>query len=391
MNSGIKLHSIIYGGDVLKKSSNSNIDNDKESLHIKRKRRKKEKRNFFSKLSKTKKILLSAFLLLILVSSLSVYLLFSNLFKKSNSVVYTNKITDEEKEINDSNKHLDVETKTKNILLIGVDKREGEDTGRTDSIMIATVDPENSNVKLTSILRDTYVEIPEHGYNKINAAFAIGGVELLSRTIKYNFNITLDNYITIDFLNFQNVIDSIGGVNVDVKDTEINEINKYIKEVNGTDSTLLSISGMQSLNGQQALSYSRIRYVGNSDFERVERQKRVMSASLDKVKNMTALEYPKFLSSIYNSIDSDMTLANIITMGNTVYQMKDLQIQNLRIPSDDNITLGDIYIGSDKASVVFPNLQATTEEVLNFIYPGQDFSTVTVPDNSVQRNKLILN
>ena len=373
----------------MKKDSNSNINNNEESLNIKRS--KGRKRKFLPKLSKSKKILLSVFLILILLGSLSTYLLFSNLFKKSNSVIYTNKITTEEKEINESNEHLDVETETKNILLIGVDNRAGESTGRTDSIMIATIDPENSNVKLTSVLRDTYVEIPEHGYNKINAAFAIGGVELLSRTLKYNFNITLDNYITIDFFNFQNVIDSIGGVEVDVKDTEVNEINKYIKEVNGTNSTLLTTSGLQVLNGQQALSYSRIRYVGNSDFERVERQKRVISASLDKVKNMGALEYPKLLSSVYDSIDSDMTLANIITIGNTVYQMENLQLQNLRIPSDNNITLGDMYIGGSKASVVFPDLQATTEEVLNFIYPGQDFSTVTVPDNSVQRSKLILN
>lgn len=371
----------------MKKYSVNNKNNDK-SHKVKRIHKKSR---LFSKLSKGKKVLLSVFLIILLIGSLSTYLLCSKLFKKSNSVIYTKKITTEEKEINESNDNLDVETNTKNILLVGVDKRSGEDIGRTDSIMIATIDPQNSNVKLTSILRDTYVEIPEHGYNKINAAFAIGGVELLSRTLKYNFNITLDNYITIDFYSFQNVIDSIGGVEIDVKDTEVNEINKYIKEVNGSKSTLLTEPGLQVLNGQKALSYSRIRYVGNSDFERVERQKRVISASVDKVKNMGALEYPKLLSSVYSSIDSDMTLANIITMGNTVYKMENLQIQNLRIPSDNNITLGDIYIGSDKVSVVFPNLQATTEEVLNFIYPGQDFSTVTVPDNSLQRNKLILN
>lgn len=345
----------------------------------------------FSNFSKFKKVLLVTFIIIFVLGSLSTYLLFSSLFKKDKSKIYSNKITDKEKKINESNNHLEVETNTKNILLVGVDKRENESTGRTDSIMIATIDPKNSNVKLTSILRDTYVEIPEHGYNKINAAFTIGGVELLSRTLKYNFNITLDNYITIDFFNFQNVIDSIGGVEIDVKPTEVNEINKYIKEVNGSNSTLLATSGLQTLNGQKALSYSRIRYVGNSDFERVERQKRVMEASLDKVKNMDALEYPKFLSSIYNSINSDMTLAKIITIGNTIHKIENLKIQNLRIPSDNNITLGDIYIGGDRASIVFPDLQSTTEEVLNFIYPEQDFSTVVVPDNSLQRNKLILN
>lgn len=371
------------------KRKKHNLNDSENSSSSRRKR--KSKLNGFSKLSKLKKVLLVTFIIILILGSLSSYLLFSNLFKKDNSNIYSNKITDKEKKINKSNDHLEVETDTKNILLVGVDKRENEDTGRTDSIMIATIDPKNNNVKLTSILRDTYVEIPEHGYNKINAAFSIGGVELLSRTLKYNFNITLDNYITIDFFSFQNVIDSIGGVEIDVKPTEVNEINKYIKEVNGSDSTLLTTSGLQVLNGQKALSYSRIRYVGNSDFERVERQKRVMGASLDKVKNMSALEYPKFLSSIYSSIDSDMTLAKIITMGNTVHKMENLQIQNLRIPSDNNITLGDIYIGKDRASIVFPDLQSTTEEILNFIYPGQDFSTVVVPDNSLQRNKLILN
>ena len=131
------------------KRKKHNLNDSENSSSSRRKR--KSKLNGFSKLSKLKKVLLVTFIIILILGSLSSYLLFSNLFKKDNSNVYSNKITDKEKKINKSNDHLEVETDTKNILLVGVDKRENEDTGRTDSIMIATIDPKNNNVKLTSL------------------------------------------------------------------------------------------------------------------------------------------------------------------------------------------------------------------------------------------------
>jgi LCP family protein required for cell wall assembly len=156
-----------------------------------------------------------------------------------------------------------VESDIVNVLLVGVDTRGAFDDSRTDSIIIATIDPTSKKVKLTSLMRDMYVEIPKHGYQKINAAFEIGGVDLLEKTIKYNFGLSLDKYVAIDFQGFQNLIDTLNGVELDVKDYEVKEINKYIQEVNGDKSTLLDGPGVQELNGQEALSYCRIRKVGN--------------------------------------------------------------------------------------------------------------------------------
>ncbi|SHJ31632.1 transcriptional attenuator, LytR family [Clostridium cavendishii DSM 21758] len=294
------------------------------------------------------------------------------------------KITKEELVVNKLNDNIEVEKDCKNILLLGVDSRKNDfSDSRTDSIIIATVDPNRNTVKLTSVMRDTMVEVPGKGYNKINAAYSLGGVELLKRALKYNFNVNIDTYMIIDFKGFQEVIDVLGGIEVEIKNYEVKEINKYIKEVNGNKATLINSSGMQKLNGQQALSYSRIRKVGNGDFERMDRQKRVIGLVLDKVTKMNVSEYPTLLSKMYPFIRSDMQSGYILKMANTIYMMQGIQLKNFRIPLDNT----GIMTFVDSQWVVIPKLKQTTKELMKFMYPDKDLSNIRVPDNWYIINK----
>ena len=118
-----------------------------------------------------------------------------------------------------------------NILLIGTDARKLDEKARADAIIIATIDNNNKKLKLTSIMRDTLAKIPGHGEQKINAALACGGPELLMQTIKDNFDISLNKYVMVNFKGFQSIIDKVGGIEVDIKDYEIKELNKLSSHI----------------------------------------------------------------------------------------------------------------------------------------------------------------
>jgi LCP family protein required for cell wall assembly len=185
-----------------------------------------------------------------------------------------------------------------NILLIGTDSRDLEtDAGRSDSMILLSINSKTNEIMLTSFLRDVYVEIGDgYGWGKLNAAYSYGGASLLLDTIEANYNIRIDDYILISFAACVELIDAVGGVKIDVSEEEADAINEIlISEVNGLmgddrEDDLLDGGGLQKLDGKQALSYSRIRYVGNADFERTSRQRTVMTQVLQKaVRNPIAL------------------------------------------------------------------------------------------------------
>lgn len=275
-----------------------------------------------------------------------------------------------------------VESDIVNVLLVGVDSRGEYSDSRTDSIIIASIDPTSKKVKLTSFMRDMYVEIPGKGYNKINAAFELGGVELLKKTIKYNFGFNVDNYVAIDFQGFQGLIDTLDGVELDVKDYEVKEVNKYIQEVNGSNSTLLQSSGMQKLNGQQALSYCRIRKVGNNDYERTERQRMVLSLLLSKVKDTSVLSYPKLYSTISSFVKTNIPFEAMLKIVYTVYKFGAISTDSFRLPIDGHFK--DTNISSQ--SVLIPELKYNATQFYKFIYNTVP-SKLKVPDNSKVYNQ----
>ena len=161
-----------------------------------------------------------------------------------------------------------------NILLIGQDRREDETRARSDSMILCTFHKSEKKLTMTSFLRDTYVKIPGYGQNRINVAYAAGGMSLLNKTLENNFGIHIDGNVEVDFYQFADIVDLLGGVEVDLRNDEAQWVNRE------TGSSLSE--GTNLLNGQQALAYARIRKLdADGDFSRTNRQRKVITALLD--------------------------------------------------------------------------------------------------------------
>lgn len=235
-----------------------------------------------------------------------------------------------------------------NILLVGTDGRTLEETSRSDSMMILTIDNKHKSVKLTSLARDTYVNIPGHGEQKLTHAYAYGGINLLVETIESNFKLDIQNYAIVNFFSFMDIINTLGGVVVDVQDSEINELNKFIPECYNFDKNsnkgemkLIEHSGKQKLNGYQALAYGRIRK--NDDaLERDRRQRALMEGMFEGVKNLPVTKYPELVDTILPYIKTNMKPTTILSLGSSVLAMGGLNIKTLEFPMEEYST-GGIY------------------------------------------------
>lgn len=206
-----------------------------------------------------------------------------------------------------------------NILLIGTDDRETVQGSRSDAMILCSINKETKSITLTSFMRDCYVEIPNHGNNRLNAAYAFGGTQLLIDTIEQNFKIEIDRYAKVDFFAFMDIVDAVGGVDIDLSEDEIRVLNLYLGEVNeilneqGTDS-ISGPAGVYHLNGKQALAYSRNRYTGNSDFSRTQRQRNVLNAIKESVKDCSIIELNNLLNTILPYITTDLTEGECLSL-----------------------------------------------------------------------------
>lgn len=230
-----------------------------------------------------------------------------------------------------------------NILLLGTDGREKELAYRSDCMMIATIDSNNKNIKLTSLARDTYVDIPGKGKGKLNAAYFWGKEKLLFQTIEENFEIKLDKFIQVDFDNLMNIVFILGGVEVDIKEHEIDSINEMIPGSYGQctysnkgDMKLLSSPGKQIINGYQAIAYTRIRKVDSAIY-RDERQREVMLSVINTMKEKDFSEYPHLLNTLLPYVSTNLTPQDIINLAFTAYNFKPLTIKQGQFPIIDNV------------------------------------------------------
>ncbi len=225
-----------------------------------------------------------------------------------------------------------------NILLIGSDNRSLTDTGRSDAMILVSLNKKTKAIISTSILRDIYLAIPGRGNNRINAAYAYGGADLLMDTIEQNFKIRIDRYASIDFYSFMDVIDALGGIALDVTKEEIPIINGYIEGMNklmgqeaGTD--LLTRAGTLKLNGKQALGYARNRYIG-TDFERTARQRRVLEKVFDKVKKSNLIEISRLLNKILPDVTTNLTEGEIFSLILNLADYRNYKIEQWSIPKE---------------------------------------------------------
>lgn len=226
-----------------------------------------------------------------------------------------------------------------NILLIGCDSRQQSGRGRSDTMILVSINQKTEEITMTSIMRDCYVSIPGKGNNRINAAYAYGGASLLMDTLKTNFKIQVDNYVAIDFYSFVDIVDSIDGVDIEVSDAEVKVMNGYIKELNKLngrqeDAYQLSGGGNLHLNGTQALAYARVRYVGNADFERTQRQRTILTKIFEKMQNMNLLEMNNLLTTLLPEVKTDMTEAGVLAMMLKVPAYLNYDLNSQRIPVD---------------------------------------------------------
>lgn len=236
-----------------------------------------------------------------------------------------------------------------NILLIGSDTRNEEnDSGRSDSMILVSLNKETKKIYLTSMMRDMYIKIQEHGNNRLNTAYSYGGPGLLMDTIEENFKIKVDRYVQVDFNAFIDVINMIGGVDdIQIGEGDIEHINNYIRgmnEVNGIDTEegLLYENGNEggrySLTGAQALAFSRIRYSGygdeQNDFGRTARQRAVLTATFDKARGMDIFQLSKMMSEILPKINTDITRGEAISLVLDLPEYTKYEIETLRVPVD---------------------------------------------------------
>ena len=247
-----------------------------------------------------------------------------------------------------------------NILLVGSDTRSLDERGRTDSIILLSIDKADKKIIMTSFMRDTYVTFPGldrdgdgiDDMGKINAANVYGGPELLLDTIEYNFDISVDRYFYVDFFSFAKIVDAVGGIELDISDEEaagmedpMGEQNNIFGNKKGTD--YLDHGGKNMhVNGNQALAYARLRYVGNADFERTQRQRTVISKIVEKAKTLNPIELNSFIETTLESLTTNYTDNELYFLSYRLPFIAKYKIESQRIPEDDTFTYGDHDVGS---------------------------------------------
>lgn len=255
-----------------------------------------------------------------------------------------------------------------NILLLGEEAIDsGSSRGRTDLMIIATMNTKNKKLMLTSLMRDLLVQIPDHNDNKLNAAYQIGGIPLLYETIEINFDIKLDGYVRVGFNDFESVIDKLGGVNITLSGAEAHYLNttNYISKPQYRK----VVAGPQTLNGNQALGYCRIRYIStkdhqSNDYGRTSRQREVLNAIFDKYKSKSLPELSLMLYNIMDLIWTDITLDEFNTYLKAAVNMGLTEIEELRIPAQNTFEEG--Y--ARKMAVLIPDLEANIKVLHEFIF-----------------------
>ncbi|MGG6310576.1 LCP family protein [Paenibacillus macerans] len=259
------------------------------------------------------------------------------------------------------------EGKIMNIALFGTDNRDENERGRSDTMIILTLDFQLQKVKIISLMRDLWVPIDSHGFAKLNAAYAYGGPKLAIKTINQVFGTDIRDYISVDFFVMEKVINSIGGIQIDIKPEEVIVMNQYISEISSLqkkEPDHLTNGGTQTLNGIQAVAYSRVRYVGNGDFERTERQRRVLKAIEEKMNSMGVAKIPSLLMQIMPDVETSLSRSELLTLGYQYFQDGPMTTEEERFPIDGSWKAGR----TSGAWIMEVDLEEIKEQAQHYIY-----------------------
>lgn len=245
-----------------------------------------------------------------------------------------------------------------NILLVGQDRRPNEGRQRADTMIVVTINKRDHTITLTSFMRDLYVDIPGHRYNKMNAAYQLGGFGMLCETLLTNFGVTIDGCVEVDFDGFSSIVDLVGGVDIALSAAEAKDLNKSYG--------LSLVEGVNHMDGGMALAYARNRNVGN-DFGRTERQRKVIMSIIEKSRNLSLSELTNLLNSALPMVSTTMTPREITNYLTELFPLlSGVTIQNLRIPASGTYT--DAMISGVGASLV-PDLDKNRELLWETLMP----------------------
>lgn len=250
----------------------------------------------------------------------------------------------------------------KNILLLGTDDYQKNDVGRSDSMMLVSIDARHKKLKVTSFLRDSYVAIPGLGSNKLNAAYSLpGGKEKGARkvvaAIEANFGVDIDNFVIVDFSAFPKIIDRLGGVEMTLSNGEAGLVNAY-----SGDSKRVH-AGDNNMTGLQARYYSRIRAIGN-DQGRTERQRKVFSSIVSKMKTSNIAQIDGVLADSLPLVTTNMTKDGIVSLAAGSLTYLNYPVSQQQLPAENEYTEKSLDVGD----CLVPDLDKCKQTIAKFIY-----------------------
>lgn len=230
-----------------------------------------------------------------------------------------------------------------NIALFGVDSRDSSDTGRSDAIMILSVDRWHNSIKISSLLRDSRVKIDGHGYDKLAHAYAYGGPTLAMKTINQNFDLDVQEYITVNFEQLADIIDAVGGIDLTITEEERVATNGILASTPGITTEEIKSSGTVHLNGQQATAYARIRKL-DSDSMRASRQQTVLETVFNKIMDLSPLEYPSFIKDMLSLVETSLSYGDILSLAPVMLFGKP-EFESTTVPNDEDDAAGQTISG----------------------------------------------
>lgn len=247
-----------------------------------------------------------------------------------------------------------------NTILIGSDSMSTGDGGRSDSMILLSLDARHKKIKLTSFMRDMWVTIPGYGQDRLNASYAFGGAKLTIDTIKKNFGVLIDRYAVVDFEGFSQIIDTLGGIDINLTADECAYINKY-----SGDKHTLHGSGVKHLTGLQALHYSRDRNSIGSDYDRTSRQRTVLRAVVEKLKTANIAQITELISTLGPLVTTNYKTSEISRIAAHALTYLNYPVEEFRLPTDDNVR-DETY--SQKMVLVINDPAKAKNDLHKFIY-----------------------
>ena len=351
--------------DTKKKKSSGNKTSGTKTSGKKSSSRRTKKRK------KAKMITFAIEALILVVLLLVLYVL--NRTERFSKVVFDDKVVEES--VNDlTEETLETMEEYTNIALFGLDTRQAGSLGkgnRSDTIMIASINNQTKDVKIVSIYRDSYLNLANDKYRKCNEAYSIGGPEQAVAMLNMNLDLKIDHYMSVDFLAVSEVVDLLGGIEIDVDEYEIEHLNNYTVEtskVTGKKTNKLKTTGLQTLDGVQATSYCRIRYTKGDDFKRTERQREVLETIAKKAKTMSVSQLDEIIKAVFPMCATNMTVDQLLAIA------ADGLSYNIQGTSGFPFDVTTDSVGSAGSCVIPVDLEKNVAQLHNYLFGSENYA-----------------